>query len=60
MNTTDLIKKLQDDGWRLARVSGSHHQFKHPVKSGLVTVSHPQKDIKIGTLQAILKQAGVK
>ncbi|MBF0627673.1 MAG: type II toxin-antitoxin system HicA family toxin [Magnetococcales bacterium] len=60
MNTTELIRQLHDDGWYLVRVAGSHHQFKHPFKPGLVTVPHPQKDLRIGTLNAILKQAGLK
>ncbi|MBF0154835.1 MAG: type II toxin-antitoxin system HicA family toxin [Magnetococcales bacterium] len=60
MNTTDLIKTLQKDGWQLVRVAGSHHPFKHPIKAGLVTVAHPKGHIKIGTLNSILKQAGLK
>ena len=45
MNSKQVIKKLDADGWYLARVKGSHHQFKHPVKPGLVTVKHPDGDI---------------
>ncbi|UVM58704.1 type II toxin-antitoxin system HicA family toxin [Pseudomonas sp. B21-012] len=39
---------------------GSHHQFKHPTKSGRVTVPHPKSDIPKGTLNNILKTAGLK
>ncbi len=39
---------------------GSHHQFKHPAKPGLVTVKHPDSDIPAGTLHSIKKQAGWK
>ena len=53
-----LIKQLEADGWYLARVKGSHHQFKHPSKPGLVTVKHPDSDIPAGTLRSIEKQAG--
>jgi predicted RNA binding protein YcfA (HicA-like mRNA interferase family) len=60
MNSADIIKKLKADGWELVAVRGSHHQFKHPLKPGRVTVSHPTKDLKIGTLNSILKQAGLK
>ncbi|MBF0272728.1 MAG: type II toxin-antitoxin system HicA family toxin [Magnetococcales bacterium] len=60
MNTTDLIRILEKDGWQRVRVAESHHQFKHPSRSGLVTVPHPQKDLPPGTLHAILKQAGLK
>ena len=58
MNSRELIKKLEADGWVLDRVKGSHHQFKHPTKTGLVTVKHPATDYPIGTLRSIEKQAG--
>jgi predicted RNA binding protein YcfA (HicA-like mRNA interferase family) len=58
MNSRLVIKKLEQDGWVLSRVKGSHHQFKHPTKAGLVTVKHPDKDIPLGTLRSIQKQAG--
>lgn len=48
------------DGWSLVRVKGSHHQFKHPTKLGLVTVKHPDIGIPAGTLNSIRKQAGWK
>ncbi len=44
----EIIKKLKDDGWVLPYVRGNHHQFKHPIKSGKVTVPHPNR--KIGLL----------
>lgn len=40
----EIIKMLKKDGWYLVSVNGSHHKFKHPVKKGIVTVAHPQKD----------------
>lgn len=58
MDSKTLIKKLEAEGWYLARVKGSHHQFKHESKPGLVTVKHPDKDIPAGTLRSIEKQAG--
>ncbi|WP_322789224.1 type II toxin-antitoxin system HicA family toxin [Carboxydothermus ferrireducens] len=39
---------------------GEHHQFKHPVKKGKVTVPHPKKNIPIKTVKSILKQAGIE
>ncbi|UCV02316.1 type II toxin-antitoxin system HicA family toxin [Dechloromonas denitrificans] len=60
MNSQKLIRMLEDDGWRQARVAGSHHHFKHPTKPGLVTVPHPKKDLPVGTVNSILKQAGLK
>lgn len=60
MNSIQLIKRLEDDGWYLVRVKGSHHHFKHPEKPGLVTVPHPKKDLPVGTLKSVLKDAGLK
>jgi len=59
MNSRMLMKLIEDDGWVLVRVTGSHHHFKHPTKSGLVTIPHPKKDLPIGTVKNILKQAGL-
>ena len=55
-----VIQKIEADGWTLVNTTGSHKQFKHPTKKGRVTVPHPVKDIKIGTLKGIEKQSGVK
>lgn len=60
MNSGQIIKRLEADGWFLARANGSHHQFKHPTKLGLVTVKHPDSDIPTGTLNSIRKHAGWK
>jgi predicted RNA binding protein YcfA (HicA-like mRNA interferase family) len=57
----DVIKLVENDGWRLARTKGSHRQFHHPTKPGTVTVAgHPSAEMPIGTLNNILKQAGMK
>ena len=60
MKSGDLIKQLERAGWVQVAVRGSHHQFKHPDIPGRVTVPHPKKDLPIGTVKAILKQAGLK
>ncbi|PMS35583.1 putative RNA binding protein YcfA (HicA-like mRNA interferase family) [Trinickia symbiotica] len=60
MNSSRLIRMLEEGGWELVRVTGSHHHFKHPRKQGLVTVPHPNKDLPIGTLRSILKAAGLE
>lgn len=60
MKSADIIKQLQQDGWHLVRITGSHHHFKHDIKSGLVTVPHPKKDLPKGTVNSILKQARLK
>ena len=59
-SSKDIIKQLKADGWYLHAIVGSHHHYKHHIKKGKVTVPHPKKDIKKGTEQAILKQAGLK
>ncbi len=59
MNSAALIKELKSDGWVLVHTVGSHHQFKHPSKAGKVTVPHPKKDLPVGTVKSIRKQAGL-
>jgi predicted RNA binding protein YcfA (HicA-like mRNA interferase family) len=57
----DLVKLVEKDGWYLVRTRGSHHQYKHPTKPGLVTIpGQPGDDLAPGTLNNILKQAGLK
>ena len=54
----DVIKRLEADGWYLARIRGDHRHYKHPTKKGIVTVSgHPGKDMPVGTLLSVWKQA---
>jgi predicted RNA binding protein YcfA (HicA-like mRNA interferase family) len=61
MKVRDAIRMIEAEGWYLVRAKGSHRQFKHPNKSGLVTVpEHPNGDLAPGTLNSILKQAGLK
>jgi len=61
MKVRDMLKKLLDDGWFLARTKGSHRQYKHPTKRGLVTVAgHPSDDLAPGTQNSIFKQSGLK
>jgi predicted RNA binding protein YcfA (HicA-like mRNA interferase family) len=57
-SSREICRKLEQDGWVLDRQSGSHRQYKHPAKPGLVTVPHPVKDIPVGTLRNIYRQAG--
>lgn len=59
LKSKDLIKLLENAGWELVAVKGSHHQFKHPTIKGRVTVPHPKKDIPKGTVASIKKQAGL-
>ena len=60
MKSQDIIRALKSDGWEQVAQKGSHVQFKHPTKKGRVTVPHPKKDIPIGTLRSVEKQADLK
>ena len=61
MKVRDLIKMVENDGWRYMYTTGSHRHFKHPEKPGKVTIpGHPSDEIPLGTLKSILKQAGLQ
>jgi predicted RNA binding protein YcfA (HicA-like mRNA interferase family) len=61
MKVSEVLRLLHDDGWYLVTTRGSHRQFKHPTKSGRVTVAgKPGEDLAPGTLNSILKQANLK
>ena len=61
MKVRDVLKLIEDDGWHQVTQKGSHRQFKHPVKTGRVTVAgHPSQDMDKGTFNNILKQADLK
>ncbi|MGA8260212.1 MAG: type II toxin-antitoxin system HicA family toxin [Arenicellales bacterium] len=55
------MKLIEDDGWYRVRTRGSHRQYKHRSKKGLVTVPGKMKDdLAPATMNSILKQAGLK
>jgi predicted RNA binding protein YcfA (HicA-like mRNA interferase family) len=61
MKLRDVLRKLAEDRWQVVETKGSHRQLKHPTKPGRVTVAgHPSLDVPKGTLNSILKQAGLK
>ena len=61
MKVRELLKELEEDGWQLVRTKGSHRQYKHPSKPGTVTIAgKPSVEVPKGTLNAILKQSGLK
>lgn len=57
MKSRDLIKLIKKAGWYEVAVKGSHHQFKHKTLKGRVTIPHPKKELPIGTIRSIKKQA---
>jgi len=57
----DIVRLIERDGWYWVRTKGSHHQYKHATKPGLVTVpGKPNDEMAVGTLNNVLKQAGLK
>jgi predicted RNA binding protein YcfA (HicA-like mRNA interferase family) len=57
----DVIALIESDGWVQVRTKASHRQFRHPTKAGLVTVAgKPGTEMPAGTLNSVLKQAGLK
>ena len=61
MKVKEAIKVVEDDGWEMVRMKGSHRQYKHPNKRGLVTIPGKMNDdLAPGTVNSILKQAGLK
>lgn len=61
MTVRELLVILRRDGWFLVAARGSHRQFKHFRKPGRVTVpGKPGDDLAPGTLNSILKQAGLQ
>lgn len=60
MDSRDIVRRLKQEGWKLARSRGSHQQYTHDDRPGRVTVPHPKRDIPLGTLKSIFKQAGWK
>lgn len=61
MKIRDVIKLIEEDGWYLVTTKGSHRQYKHPTKSGRVTIAgHPSDNLAPGTLNSVFKQAQIQ
>lgn len=57
-NSRDIIRRLETDGFGLVSVRGSHHKYRHAASGRTVILPHPRKDIPIGTVRSIYRQAG--
>ncbi len=55
----ELIKNLESKGFVLKGIHGSHHYYIHQVTGKITVVPMHNKDLAKGTLNAILKQAGI-
>jgi predicted RNA binding protein YcfA (HicA-like mRNA interferase family) len=61
MKVREVIRLLEQRGWVQMRSRGSHRHFKHPDHALVITVpGNDGKEIALGTLNAILKKAGLK
>jgi predicted RNA binding protein YcfA (HicA-like mRNA interferase family) len=60
MHSRDVLTAPRADGWEQVAQRGSHVHLKHPVQGGRVTVPHPHRDLPIGTLKSIERQAQIK
>lgn len=61
MKVRELVRLLEEDGWQTVRQTGGHRIYRHPTKPGQLTVPfHGAKDVPFGTLNSILKAAGLR
>ncbi len=60
MKFKEIENLIKEDGWYFVKQKGSHHQYKHPIKPGKVTIPEHKGDLNIDTVQSIMKQAGLK
>ena len=61
MKVREVVRLLEKHGWQEMRSKGSHRHFKHPDQSYVITVpGNEGKELAPGTLNAILKKAGLK
>ncbi len=60
VHSREIIVALQRAGWRLVRVKGSHHVFRHPAHPFPVVVPHPRRDLPTGLVRALERQTGLR
>lgn len=53
-----IARRLRAEGWTLLRVRGSHHIFRNPKTGATLVLPHPEKDLPIGTVRSLYKDAG--
>jgi len=59
MNFRELEKIIKADGWGLDRIQGSHYQYEHPIKRGIVTIPRHSGDVPKYIVKSVLRQAGI-
>jgi len=60
VKSSDLLRELERHGWIVCNVRGSHHVLRHPDRPGHVSIPHPRKDLGVGLVDKIRRQAGLK
>ena len=60
MTFRDMEKIIKKDEWELSTIQGSHHHYRHPLKTGKVTIPKHGGDLNPKLVNSILKQAGLK
>ncbi|MCL2162530.1 MAG: type II toxin-antitoxin system HicA family toxin [Betaproteobacteria bacterium] len=60
MKSAELVKLLEQAGWKLINTRGSHHVFRHSERPGHISVPHPRKDLGVGLLKKLMKRAGIE
>lgn len=57
-HSRDIVRRLEADGFQLVSTRGSHHKYRHVASGRVVILPHPRKDIPMGTVRSIYRQAG--
>jgi predicted RNA binding protein YcfA (HicA-like mRNA interferase family) len=60
MDSKEAMRRLEADGWTKARTKGDHVTFKKPGIPGVITITHPSRDLSKGLLRSIFRIAGWK
>lgn len=57
----EAIKRIEAEGWQVTRVRGSHRQYRHPARPGVVTIAgKPSDTLHPKTWASIVRQAGMR
>jgi predicted RNA binding protein YcfA (HicA-like mRNA interferase family) len=57
-NSRDIKQRLEQDGFVLDRINGSHHIFIRPADGAVVVLPHPKRELGIGLIRKVYKSAG--
>jgi len=55
MNSAELVKLLEEAGFKLVSIRGSHHKYCHE-DGRMAIVPHPKKDLGTGLVNKILRK----